>query len=395
MKVAVVILNWNTREYLQRFLPGLLDSVREFNAGGAGEFAGTETGEGAEANSAEVIVADNASTDDSLEVLSRDFPEVRTISFDRNYGFTGGYNRAFSLLPGGSENGDDAPGEAQTGNGNAQAGGYDLFLLLNSDIEVTPGWLSPLVDWMKTHPECGACGPKLHSWYQRDSFEYAGAAGGLIDALGYPFCRGRVMKKVEKDTGQYDSPADVLWVSGACLMVRGSVWKALGGLDDRFFAHMEEIDLCWRMQLEGWKVTVVPSSTVYHLGGGTLPQTSPWKLYLNFRNNILLLDNNLAATIGPGKARGRIFLRKILDGCSAAVYLLSFRPDCFKAVWKAHRDAAKLKKAKLAEGRGNPGNGTIYKGNRVRGLYKGLMIPRAILGIRIDTEKACGLGENA
>ena len=395
MKVAVVILNWNTREYLQRFLPGLLDSVREFNAGGAGEFAGTETGEGAEADSAEVIVADNASTDDSLEVLSRDFPEVRTISFDRNYGFTGGYNRAFNLLPGGSGSGNDAPGKVQTGNGNAQAGGYDLFLLLNSDIEVTPGWLFPLVDWMKTHPECGACGPKLHSWYQRDSFEYAGAAGGLIDALGYPFCRGRVMKKVEKDTGQYDSPADVLWVSGACLMVRGSVWKALGGLDDRFFAHMEEIDLCWRMQLEGWKVTVVPSSTVYHLGGGTLPQTSPWKLYLNFRNNILLLDNNLAATIGPGKARGRIFLRKILDGCSAAVYLLSFRPDCFKAVWKAHRDAAKLKKAKLAEGRGNPGNGTIYKGNRVRGLYKGLMIPRALLGLRIDTEKACGLGENA
>ena len=405
MKVAVVILNWNTREYLQRFLPGLLDSVREFNEGGAGkdageetgEFAGEETGEGAEADSAELIVADNASTDDSLEVLSRDFPEIRTISFDRNYGFTGGYNRAFSLLSEGSGSGKDSQGDAQAGNGNAQKSGYDLFLLLNSDIEVTPGWLFPLVDWMKTHPECSACGPKLHSWYQRDCFEYAGAAGGLIDALGYPFCRGRVIKKVEKDSGQYDSPADVLWVSGACLMVRGSVWNALRGLDDRFFAHMEEIDLCWRMQLEGWKVTVVPSSTVYHLGGGTLPQTSPWKLYLNFRNNILLLDNNLAATIGPGKARRRIFLRKILDGCSAAVYLLSFKPQCFKAVWKAHRDAAKLKKAKLSEGPGDPGtgNGATYKGNSLRGLYKGIMIPRAILGLRIDTEKACGQGENA
>ncbi len=412
MKVAIVILNWNTREYLQRFLPALLDSVREFNAGEA-PGARSETKEDEvqartkEADSAEVIVADNASTDDSLEVMEREFPTIRTISLDKNYGFTGGYNRAFRILSEESDN--EAPGNASgesdneaAGNasgesdneaaGNARTGeGYDLFLLLNSDIEVTPGWLSPLVDWMKTHPECGACGPKLHSWYQRDSFEYAGAAGGLIDALGYPFCRGRVMKKVEKDTGQYDSPADVLWVSGACLMVRSSVWKALGGLDDRFFAHMEEIDLCWRMQLRGWKVTVVPSSTVYHLGGGTLPQTSPWKLYLNFRNNILLLDNNLSVTIGPRKARGRIFLRKILDGCSAAVYLLSLRPKCFTAVWKAHRDAARLKKERRAALRTTPGtgNGDIQKGNRVCGIYGGLMIPRALLGLGINTAEAC------
>ncbi len=359
MRVAIVILNWNTREYLQRFLPSLLDSISDFNGNGTLE----------EKDYAEVIVADNASTDDSLEVMEREFPTIRTISLDKNYGFTGGYNRAFNAIS-----------------------GFDLLLLLNSDIEVSRGWLRPLVDWMKDHPECGACGPKLHSYYDRDTFEYAGAAGGLIDSLGYPFCRGRVMKKVEKDSGQYDSPADVLWVSGACLLVRSSVWKALGGLDDRFFAHMEEIDLCWRMQLAGWKVTVVPSSVIYHLGGGTLPQTSPWKLYLNFRNNILLLENNLGATIGRRKARARIFLRKILDGCSAAVYLLSLKPDYFKAVWKAHRDASLLKKSRGTAGipvapeteTGADAASPKTRKCSVKGIYKGLMIPRALLGIGIE-----------
>ena len=231
---------------------------------------------------------------------------------------------------------------------------------------------------MKENPECGACGPKLHSWYERDMFEYAGAAGGWIDRFGYPFCRGRVLGKVEKDRGQYDTPADVLWVTGACLAVRASVWNSLEGLDDRFFAHMEEIDLCWRMQLEGWKVTVVPESTVYHLGGGTLPKNSPQKLYLNYRNNILLLDNNLARTIGRRKAALRVFCRKILDGCSAMVYLLSFRMDFFKAVWRAHRDASRL----IAEKQ--PGNDAAHGHGRhnVAGLYDGCMIPRALLGIK-------------
>ena len=201
MKTAVVILNWNTEDFLREFLPGLLRS--------AGKVEG-----------AEVIVADNASTDGSLKVMKEEFPQVRTITFDRNLGFTGGYNQAFREID------------------------SDLFVLINSDIEVTEDWLSPLVRWMEDHPECGACAPKLHSWQEREKFEYAGAAGGCLDRYGYPFCRGRVMKRLDTDHGQYDSPADVLWATGACLMVRSNVFGELGGLDERFFAHMEEIDLC-------------------------------------------------------------------------------------------------------------------------------------------------------
>ena len=316
MKTAVVILNWNTEGFLREFLPGLLHSVRNVEG-------------------AEVIVADNASTDGSLKVMKEEFPQVRTLAFDKNYGFTGGYNKAFKEI------------------------GSDLFVLINSDIEVTEGWLEPLVGWMQEHPECGACAPKLHSWQEREKFEYAGAAGGHIDLFGYPFCRGRVLKNLETDHGQYDSPADVFWATGACLMVRSSLYRELGGLDERFFAHMEEIDLCWRMQLAGYKVTVVPESMVYHVGGGTLPATSPFKLYLNFRNNLLMLENNLSKTFGLTfirkgmdsekasrkavcKARCRIFIRKCLDMMSAAVYLLTFKTDCFKAVMKAHKDAAKM-----------------------------------------------------
>ena len=302
MKTAVVILNWNTEGFLKEFLPGLLQSVSKVE-------------------DAEVIVADNASTDGSRQVMKDLFPDVRTLEFDRNYGFTGGYNKAF--------------GEIES----------DLFVLINSDIEVTENWLGPLVKWMEDHPECGACAPKLHSWQDKNMFEYAGAAGGYIDRYGYPFCRGRVLKRLETDRGQYDAPADVFWATGACLMVRSSLYRKLGGLDDRFFAHMEEIDLCWRMQLEGYKVTVVPESVVYHVGGGTLPATSPFKLYLNYRNNLLMLENNLAKTFAlefkslpaekaaakaSRKASARIFLRKCLDGMSAAVYLLTLRFECFR-----------------------------------------------------------------
>ena len=316
MKTAVVILNWNTEGFLREFLPGLLRSVEKIDG-------------------AEVIVADNASTDGSLKVMKDEFPDVRTIAFEKNFGFTGGYNKAFAQID------------------------SDLFVLINSDIEVTEGWLEPLIEWMQTHPECGACAPKLHSWQEKEKFEYAGAAGGYIDLFGYPFCRGRVLKSLETDHGQYDSPADVFWATGACLMVRSSIFRELGGLDDRFFAHMEEIDLCWRMQLSGYKVTVVPESMVYHVGGGTLPATSPFKLYLNFRNNLLMLENNLAKTFGLSfmragmnlekasgkavrKARRRICFRKCLDMMSAAVYLLTLKTDCVKSVLKAHRDAAKM-----------------------------------------------------
>ena len=316
MKTAVVILNWNTRDFLGKFLPPLLDSMPE---------------------GAEVIVADSASDDGSRELLASRFPQVRTILLDQNYGFTGGYNRAFEAVC-------------------AMEGGEEMeyFVLINSDIEVSKGWIEPLVSWMDTHKDCAACAPKLHSYFEKDSFEYAGAAGGHLDRFGYPFCRGRVMKKVEKDCGQYDSPSDVFWATGACLMVRRSAYSGIGGLDARFFAHMEEIDLCWRLQLEGWRICVVPESLVWHVGGGTLPNDSPWKLKLNFRNNLLMLHNNLALTysleelrdLTPDKAASKairraastIRFRMLLDGMSALVYLLTGKKACFKAVWEAHRE---------------------------------------------------------
>lgn len=306
MKTAVVILNWNTKDYLRKFLPALLESCW--------------------GRDAEVIVADSASTDGSREVMATEFPQVRLIPLDDNYGFTGGYNRALAQV--------DA----------------EYFVLINSDIEVTPGWLSPLEDWMDSHPECGACGPKLHSWQQRDHFEYAGAAGGYVDRFGFPFCRGRVLKRLEKDEGQYDSPADVLWVSGACLMTRSMLWRELGGLDDRFFAHMEEIDYCWRLNLRGYSVTVVPESTVFHLGGGTLPQDSPWKLKLNYRNNLMLLQNNLAGTIGGRRAAIRIFTRMVLDGGAAIVYLLEGKREYTRSVLDAHREFRHLKRREHGTG---------------------------------------------
>ena len=312
MKTAVVILNYNTEDFLREFLPRLISSVEKVEG-------------------AEVIVADNDSSDDSLAVMKDLFPQIRRIEFDRNYGFTGGYNKAFEQID------------------------SEYFVLINSDIEITEDWLQPLVDWMDAHPECSGCAPKLHSYQEREKFEYAGAAGGYIDRFGYPFCRGRVLKRLQVDAGQYDSPADVFWATGACLMVRSSVYKKLGGLDDRFFAHMEEIDLCWRMQLDGHKVTVVPQSLVYHVGGGTLPATSPFKLFLNYRNNLLMLDNNLAKTFalqeyrkglpfkkaarrGLRRANRRIRTRMCLDMLSAAVYLITFKFDCLKAVVRAHKE---------------------------------------------------------
>ena len=331
MKTAVVILNYNTRAYLKRFLPGLLASC--------------------EGQDAQVWVADNHSADGSADLLREEFPDVPLLPLEQNYGFTGGYNRALAQI------------EAQ------------YYVLINSDIEVPAGWLAPLTDWMDTHPDCGACGPKLLRFDQRDTFEYAGAAGGRLDSYGYPFCRGRILQKIEKDHGQYDTPANVLWVSGACLLVRSSVWKALGGLDERFFAHMEEIDLCWRMQLAGWKVTLVPQSHVYHIGGGTLPNESPFKLRLNFRNNLLLLENNLPATF---KARGvlhprrkawwRIRARMLLDGCSVLVFLLKGKWRFAAAVWTAHREYRRLRRPGEI-----PANPTLPEG-----LHNGWIVPKGL-----------------
>ena len=327
MKTAVVILNWNTEGFLKDFLPGLISSVGKVDG-------------------AEVVVADNASTDGSMEVMRTLFPEVKTIEFDKNHGFTGGYNRAFEALYGPEHS--------------PKAEAPEYFLLINSDIEVSDGWLQSLVDWMDTHPEYGACAPKLHSWQDRKMFEYAGAAGGYLDCFGYPFCRGRILGRLEQDNGQYDQPTDVLWATGACLLIRSSVYSKLGGLDERFFAHMEEIDLCWRMQLEGWKVTVVPESTVYHVGGGTLPASSPFKTFLNFRNNLLMLENNLARTYalqlykngksmesaarkGLKKANRRISFRRALDGFACLAYILTGKGKLAEAVEQAGAEYLKLR----------------------------------------------------
>ncbi|MBO4447636.1 MAG: glycosyltransferase family 2 protein [Bacteroidales bacterium] len=298
MKTAVVILNWNTREFLSRFLPPLLESVRGLDAS--------------------VIVADNASTDGSLDLLLTSFPEVRTIVLDKNYGFTGGYNRALAQL----------------------SGEFEYYLLLNSDIETAPGWLEPLVEWMDSHPDCGVCGPKLHSWYEKDRFEYAGAAGGWLDRYGYPFCRGRIRNETEEDHGQYDTPRKVMWVSGACLMTRSSLWESLGGFDERFFAHMDEIDYCWRAQLAGFYVSTVPASTVWHVGGGTLPPESPFKLQLNFRNNLLMLRKNL-----PRGLRYSFLLgyRYLLDCAAWLTYLILAKYTCASAVVRAHKEYRQMK----------------------------------------------------
>ncbi|MBP5566398.1 MAG: glycosyltransferase family 2 protein [Bacteroidales bacterium] len=322
MKTAVVVLNWNTKDYLRAFIPGLLHSCQQAGA--------------------DLIVADSGSTDGSREVLEQEFPEVRTIYLEENKGFTGGYNLAFQALE------DD---------------GYDFFVLINSDIEVEDGWLEPLLKWMETHPECGICGPKLHGLlhnpdpdkpYIRSScFEYAGAAGGLLDHFGFPYCRGRVHHRVEEDHGQYDNAdPDVLWVTGACLLIRASLWKQLGGLDDRYFAHMEEIDLCWRAQLAGWKVNVVPQSVVWHLGGGTLPPTSPFKLKLNFRNNLLTLEKNLPGTyitqgLAPAQAARKaarfLRIRAFLDNCARIAYFCMGKPELAKAVRDAHKEWENLR----------------------------------------------------
>lgn len=324
-----------------------------------------------------------------MQMMAEKFPSVRRIELDKNYGFTGGYNRALEQI--------DA----------------EYFVLLNSDIEVPDGWLHPLTETLDRNPDVGACAPKLHSWYEKDKFEYAGAAGGYIDSFGFPFCRGRIMKMVETDESQYDTPADVLWASGACLMVRSELFNSLGGLDDRFFAHMEEIDLCWKMQLDGYKVRIVPESVVYHIGGGTLPQTSPWKLKLNYRNNLMLLENNLPITyalemlrkkIRAGKryedidlekigkmaarrAERRIFWRMVVDWCTAAAYLLMLKRDLFKAVLQAHGEFKKLSRkwsphnveqylASIA----GPEDGYFDENSmpEVRGIYGHWIIPRAI-----------------
>jgi GT2 family glycosyltransferase len=288
MKIAVVILNWNGRHYLQQFLP----SVCKHSV-----FPDSE-----------IIIVDNGSTDDSVRFIRQEFPNVRLIEFDQNHGFAMGYYKALEQI------------EAT------------YYLLLNSDVEVTPGWLEPLYNTMEASPEIGAVMPKMLAYNQPGFFEYAGASGGFIDRFGYPFCRGRILSVLEKDTGQYDGFRYIFWATGACMFLRASAYKRAGGLDGEFFAHMEEIDLCWRMQRIGYSIAVVPESNVYHVGGGTLPNNTPRKLYLNYRNNLFLLFKNLPVfQLVPV-----IFIRMLLDGMSALVYLLNGSGRFFFAVIRAH-----------------------------------------------------------
>jgi GT2 family glycosyltransferase len=285
-RLAVVILNWNGRCHLQRYLPSVVAHT-------SGE--------------AEVIVADNGSTDDSLVWLRAHYPGVRTIELDRNYGYAGGYNRALKQVD------------------------SDYLLLLNSDVEVTEGWWQPLVELLDANRDVAAVAPKLLADSHRDSFEYAGAAGGFIDYLGYPFCRGRILQEVEADRGQYDQEREIFWASGAALCCRARLFHALGGFSPHFFAHMEEIDLCWRMQLRGWSLKVVPQSRVWHLGGATLEVDSPRKIYLNHRNNLMMLYR----CASPMQRWVVALVRPLTDLAAAMSYLLKGHGAAFGAVVKA------------------------------------------------------------
>lgn len=264
---------------------------------------------------ADVIIADNASNDNSLEFLKANYPDLRTIELDANYGFADGYNKALALV--------DA----------------EYYILLNSDVEVTDGWITPLLSFMDENSNVVACQPKLLDFKNKDFFEYAGAAGGFIDRYGYPFCRGRLFDTVEKDCGQYDNACSVFWATGAAMMIRREDYWAVGGLDGRFFAHMEEVDLCWRLKSRGGEIYCIPESKVYHVGGATLDKSNPRKTYLNFRNNLLMLYKNL-----PEKElRGVMCMRFLLDYIAAFKFLLSGSLGDFKAVMKARKEYKRMR----------------------------------------------------
>ena len=293
--LAVIILNWNGRDLLRRFLPSVVEH--------------------SDSSISRIVVADNGSDDDSIEVLEREFPQVEILRLEKNFGFAEGYNRAVKAIE------------------------CKYTILLNSDAAASPGWDIALFDFMETQPDVGACPPKLLSFNNPESFESAGAAGGYIDCNGYPYCRGRIFDTCEKDAGQYDSIADIHWATGAALMVRRQVYIDCGGLDPEFFAHMEEIDLCWRIRLAGWKIAIVPTAVVYHLGGGSLPAENPRKTYLNFRNNLLMLHKNL-----PDTVRGKILLRRrLLDTVAWLKFMLTFDFANANAILRAHGDFRRMR----------------------------------------------------
>ena len=325
-RLSVVILNWNGRRHLERYLPSVV--------------AHTE-------GDAEVVVADNGSMDDSLQWLRLNYPDVRVIRLDRNYGFAGGYNRALREVE------------------------SEYVLLLNSDVEVTAGWWQPLVEVLDTESDVAAVAPKLLADMERTKFEYAGAAGGFIDYLGYPFCRGRILSNVEEDRGQYDNRRDIFWASGAAMCCRREVFESLGGFDEDFFAHMEEIDLQWRMQLAGWRIVVEPKSVVYHLGGGTLPASSR-KIFLNHRNNLAMLFK----CASPMQRAVVAVVRPFTDMLEAFVNLVTLHPQRAWAIVRAwgefiawHGALSRKRKA-------------VVRTKKVDNIYRNSIVLRYIFGGR-------------
>jgi len=302
IKVAIVILNWNGKGFLEKFLPGIINNCPEY---------------------ARIFVADNASTDDSVSFLKEKYPQIVLIELESNTGYTGGYNQSLKLI--------DA----------------EYYILLNSDIMVDTAWIEPIISLMGSNTEIAACQPKIRSYSHPEYFEYAGAAGGFIDILGYPFCRGRIFETIEMDHSQYNDTTEIFWATGACMVVRAKDFWEAGAFDNDFFAHMEEIDLCWRLKKMGKKIMYCADSTVYHVGGGTLPKSSPRKTYFNFRNNLLLLAKNI-------HHHGFYFIlamRALLDMVAGIKFLTAgYHQDCV-AVAKAWRDAMKLLRKKRKQGK--------------------------------------------
>jgi GT2 family glycosyltransferase len=325
--VAIVILNWNGISLFSRFLPSVIENSRM--------------------EGVSLYIADNGSTDGSIDFLKMNFPEVKIIALGKNYGFAGGYNRALQKI------------EA------------DIYVLLNSDIEVTGNWLQPCIRQLLSEPDTAALQPKIRSFLDRSKFEYAGAAGGYLDHWGYPFCRGRILSEVEIDIGQYDQNVSLFWATGACLFIKSSVFKASGGFDEDFFAHMEEIDLCWRLKNQGWKIGFEPTSVVYHLGGATLNYQSPQKVFLNFRNSLWMMVKNLP----EGKLCQIMFPRMLLDGAAALNFLVTGQFFAFMAVLKAHfsfyqtlRKFLRKRKMLMPLVRQNK-HPQIFRGSMVVGFY--------------------------
>jgi GT2 family glycosyltransferase len=303
MKIAVVILNWNGKELLKQFLPSVIKFSKE----------------------AKVYVADNASTDDSVDYLETHFPEVTVIKNQRNAGYAGGYNLALNSVP------------------------EDIHILLNSDVEVTENWLLPIREVFEKEPNIAAIQPKILDYHNREKFEYAGAAGGYIDKFGYPFCRGRIFQELEEDRGQYNDDQYIFWASGACLAIRKDAFNEIGGLDEDFFAHQEEIDLCWRLQNAGYKIKYVSASRVFHVGGATLKEMNPKKTFFNFRNSLFMLLKNLE----PSKLGYIILSRMVLDGIAGIKFIFEGKFNHFFAILEAHasfyRHYGKIRKKRPKE----------------------------------------------